>query len=462
MLAARGIGLRNRFFVIILATLILSALGISFVHAYFFKNQRLILIDRQISEGSNLLLSSKEFNQAVRSPKTLEETISKVLLGARIGKVFVLRDHEGKILSESFNVALLGVTIPTQPEWVTIETAEQYVRVRNLLIPGPSPLIFQVGLVLDRNFINWEIVDRRTQNYISGIVVFLFCASVLLTFFLLAPLRLLISHLKESTARLGDLRDVDSLPKPLLKYEESFWARSDEFSSLVKNVQALIDRINLNYKLTRSWTFQMAHELKTPLAVMRAGLESMQRKQELKPENMKVINNEISQMSGIITQFLDWAEIESIRFQKNLHALKVKTLLNDVVQRLSQISPGRLEIRIEKEFSIIANPGHVEQLFLNLITNALKYSPVSQPVKILLTHQQVRIKDFGSGIPTKVLDRLGEPFNVGDDGREGNGLGLAWVKSVAKLYNWKLEFISSAQGTEAILHFPNEDDTEAS
>lgn len=452
--------MRNRFFSIILATLVLSAIAINFTHAYFFRNQRLILIDHQLSESSRILLSSPEFRQAVHQPKTLEDTISKVLLGARIGKVFILRDAEENILSESFNVALLGVEIPTEPEWITIDDKEQFVRVRNVVVPGKPKMVFQVGLVLNHNFVDWEIVDSRTQNYIIGIVAAVFFASVLLTFFLLSPLRLLTSHLKETTLRLTDLKDIDPLPKPLLRYPDSFWARSDEFSGLIRNVQGLIDRINLNYKLTRSWTFQMAHELKTPLAVMRASLEAMQTRKELAESNFAVIDKEISQMSGIISQFLDWAEIESTRVQRNLHALKVKAVLREVTTRLSSIGPERIILSVDKDFSIIALPGHVEQLFVNLITNALKYSPSDSQVIITVSNFHVSIKDQGSGIPAKVLEHLGQPFNVGGDGREGNGLGLAWVISVAKLYGWKLQLVTSKKGTEAILHFPNEDDTQ--
>lgn len=419
-----------------------------------------MLIDKQIAESSQILLSSPLFLEAVREPKGLEDTISRVLLGARIGKVFILRNAEGKILSESFNVALLGVELPTKPEWITIDANEQFVRVRNVSVPTEPGMVFQVGLVLDHNFINWEIIDARTQNYIIGIVAAVFLASVLLTFFLLSPLRLLISHLKETTVRLSDLRDIDPLPKPLLRYPNSFWAGSDEFSSLIQSVQALIDRINLNYKLTRSWTFQMAHELKTPLAVMRAGLETMQNRNELHRENFNVIDKEISQMSGIISQFLDWAEIESTRVQKNLHALRVKTVLREVTQRLGQIGPERLVLRIEKDFSIIALPGHVEQLFVNLVTNALKYSPSESQVEIHVLNQKVVIRDRGRGLPLKVREHLGQPFNVGDDGREGNGLGLAWVISVAKLYEWKVQFQTTKEGMDAVLHFPNEDDTQ--
>lgn len=449
--------MRNRFFFIILASLILSAAGVTSIHAYFFQNQRLLLIDRQITEISEILIHSEEFKKAIRQPRTLDETISKVLGSRRIGKIFVLRDENNKILSQNFNVALIGVEIPTHPEWATVESTNEHVRVRNIEIKE-SESVFQVGLVINRYFINWEIIDAQLIYFVLGVVVLLFFASVLLTFYLLEPLRILISHLRDTTSRLVDLQDLSPLPKKLHIYQNRAWARSDEFSSLVGNVQALIDRINLNYKLTRSWTFQMAHELKTPLSLLRTDLETQMKRNEISPENFRSFATEIDHMSEIIGQFLEWAEVESTRVQKHLHANKLNAVVQSLVTRLDKLSPNRLKLTVDKEFSVICNPGHLEQLLLNLLTNALKYSG-NQQVLVVIKNHRLEITDLGPGIPESVKVRLGEPFNVGPDSGGGHGLGLAWVSSVAKLYGWKLTLESNGLGTRAVLLFPTEEET---
>ncbi|MGZ5280511.1 MAG: sensor histidine kinase, partial [Pseudobdellovibrionaceae bacterium] len=430
--------MRNRFFFIILTTLILAAVGINLIHIKFFQSQRLKLIDKQITESSKELLESEELKKAFSTPSKIDDVISKVLKGSRIGKAFILRDPNGKIIYESFNFRLLNAELPIQPEWVTVETDTEFVRVRNLTMPGPKPLVMQVSLVLDRNFINWEIVDSRVILYVTGVVLTLFIASVLLTLILLSPLRLLIEHLKGATSKLVNLLDVEPLPKRLAKYTRGFWAQSDEFSALLSTVQKLIDRINLNYKLTRSWTLQMAHELKTPLAIMRAETES-NAKAELIPRSYSgSVIKEIQQMSDIISQFLEWAELENSQVQKDLHALRMKSFVKTVVSRLDKISPGRIQTELKNDFPVFANPIHLDQLISNLITNALKFSPSSQPVHLIVSEHSMFVKDHGPGVPKEVLERLGEPFNIGasDEGRSGNGLGLAWVVTVAKLYQW--------------------------
>lgn len=451
--------MRNRFFFIILAALILAAVGINWVHVHFFESQRRKLIDRQISEASATLLASDDFLGSVSTPAAVEETISKVLQGTRIGKVFLLRDGAGNITYQSFNAGLLNAEMPTSPEWVAAETETEYVRLRNVTLPN-SDLVLQVGLVLDWNFLNWEILDRRLLNYVIGIVLSLFVASVLITLVLLAPLRLLVGHLKDATADLSNLMDLRPLPVPLSRFAKGYWSKSDEFSSLIKTVQKLIDRINLNYKLTRSWTFQMAHELKTPLSIIRAETTAKKKAGVLPERYATGIVQEVEQMSEIINQFLEWAELENSHIQKDLHAIRSKTAVKSVAGRLDKISPGRINLILNSDFSIFANPSHLDQMISNLVMNALKFSPPATVVNVILNERTLIVKDSGPGIPNEVRERLGEPFNVGGNeasGASGHGLGLAWVFAVTKLYRWNFNIRSGAGGTEAQVDFPPED-----
>jgi signal transduction histidine kinase len=438
--------LRNRFFFIILATLILSGVGINYVHAYFYKTQRLKLIDRQITESSGILLRSQDFNRAVLNPLAIEETISKVLQGARIGKVFVVRDKQSQIYYQSFNVSLLNADLPTQPEWVTVLTENEYTRVRNIPLEK-SGLTLQVGLVLDRNFLDWEIVDLRLINYVMGVVISIFLASVILTLILLSPLRLLIVHLKEATSNLINLKDVRPLPSRLTDYTSGFWSKSDEFSSLLSAVQKLIDRINLNYKLTRSWTFQMAHELKTPLAIIRAETQAKAKSGALPQQYASSIVEEVDHMSETINQFL--------------HALRMSSVVKTVASRLDKLGENRLRIQLKSDFSVFANPIHIDQLIANLVTNSIKFSPRSESVELILDGRSLTVRDHGGGIPVEVRERLGQPFNVGSTENSeavGNGLGLAWVATVAKLYDWDLKIQSGPNGSEVRINFPAQGD----
>lgn len=439
--------------------MILSALGITFVHAHFFKSQRLKLIDRQIAEVSSALLQSDEFINSARTPEAIDDVISSVLKGARIGKLFIVRDLNGEIIFQSFNVSLLEADVPTRTEWVAIKTANEYVRVKNIPLAGAHPVILQVGLVLDRNFFDWEIIDSRVIYYVSGLVLALFLTSAILTLILLAPLRLLIAHLREVTATLINLKSVRPLPRSLTQYTQGFWRKSDEFSVLLGTMQKLIDRININIKLKRSWTLQMAHELKTPLAIIRAQMDTNRGTNLMSQGLYRDVVDEIDRMSGTISQFLDWADLENSHLQKDLPTLRIKSAVKSVASRLEKIFPGRIRLRLENDFSVNVNPFHLDQVISNLTSNALKFSPSDQSIDLVIARNFLMVKDRGSGLSQEVQERLGEPFNIGtsESGLTGNGLGLAWVTTVAKLYQWSFEIKSGGAGTDAFIFFPAED-----
>lgn len=432
-------------------------MGINLVQNHFFKNQRLRLIDRQIEESSSVLLKSGDFLKTLSRPESIEENITKVLASARIGKVFVLRDEKGNILYQSFNVGLLKADLPTTPDWIMVESEDMFTRIKNVPVPGKSKHVLQVGLVLNQNFLNWEIVDSKVVMYVTGIVLTLFVIAAVLTLVLLSPLRNLNAHLKGATSNLTNMKDVKSLPRRLLRYKRTYSVAADEFSSLLSTIQKLIDRINLNYKLTRSWTSQMAHELKTPLAIIKLEVDSVKNKSEIGDKVKEGILTEVAHMSEIISQFLDWAELESSHRQKDLHAIRIKSAILNVAARLEKIFPKRIHMSLDSDFSVVANPNHLDQVITNLLTNALKFSPDTMKIHIELTGNSLVIRDFGSGFPNEVLERLGQPFNLGTSKVSGNGLGLALVSTVVKTYQWEMKIDTNESGSVVSIVFPTEE-----
>jgi signal transduction histidine kinase len=89
----------------------------------------------------------------------------------------------------------------------------------------------------------------------------------------------------------------------------------------------------------------------------------------------------------------------------------------------------------------------------NLLSNACKFSAPPLPVEVELSGRGFRIVDQGKGIPRDVLERLGQPFNTGNEESSGTGLGLAWVQTICRRFHWKLNIQSSLQGTEISVDF---------
>lgn len=451
--------MRNRFFVIILLTLVLSAFAINFIYSEFFRIQRLQLIDERINESVELILKSEKIKAAFlqKDSKITENTISEVLKGKRIGRGFVLRDKDSKIVYESFNVALLNTDIDTASEWVTAETSAEYIRFRNIKTPELKNYTLQVGLILDRNFLSWDIINYKLVLYVVLVTTSLFIVSALLTVILLSPIRLLSRFLKETSSTLSSARDILPIPSTLIDYSKGFWSKSDELSELLTSLQKLLLKINSNHYLVRSWTAQMAHELKTPLSILKALIESKKNSGIISAQFSDSTTQEINQMSQIVSRFLEWAEIENAIVHKDLYSNDILITFQNVANRLEKIHPNRIRINCNKNFSVFASPVYLEQVIINLLTNSLKYSEKSKPVEVIIDKTLFKIIDYGSGLPIDVIERIGTPFNVGhseNNVKTGHGLGLALVTTVTKFYNWKFLINSRTTGTEIRIEFP--------
>ena len=184
--------MRNRFFLIIFLTIILAAVSFNGVTTYFFRNERIHLIDYQIQRVADTLMHSEDFKNNLSMPsEQLDHVITDILGPGRIGKVYILRDLSGTIIYESFNVALLQTPLPIDPPWLTVGARDQYVRIFNAHVSNDR--ILQVGMVLDNNFVNWRIFDARTLGLIFLLVIGLFGISAALTLVLMSPIRILPS-----------------------------------------------------------------------------------------------------------------------------------------------------------------------------------------------------------------------------------------------------------------------------
>jgi signal transduction histidine kinase len=457
--------LRNRFFAITVAVILIVTLATISFHLFFLKQERLRLIDHQVRYTATALVESNLDLSLVEVRKvdfdTIDRIISEELGENRIGKFFVIRNTEGKILFESTSAKVLPLAgIPQSPQWLTIENKRQYIRVLNLQLPRIPDRTMQVGLVIDQELLSPKLFSKTNLIFLGSIITLGLVVAGFLTSTLLQPIKKLEVFVS-TVAKEPSSSQLPELPENLKSFTRTI--PHDEFSNLLMGLQALIERVNLGYRLSRVWTYQMAHELKTPLALLNVELERQQSDGSLEAGLAQVLSNELNGISDTVSSFLNWAELENSRQIPQPYANRVSKVLEKITRRFNAKEPGRVILNSEAEdFYILCDPNHLEQTLQNLISNALKYSPSSEPVEVELGKNSLRIKDRGPGLSLEVTERLGEPFNKGSNAI-GHGLGLAWVKSVAKIYGWSIQFESekglsssapATLGTTVTLHFP--------
>jgi len=451
--------LRRRFFYIIFAVLIVVTASSVVTHTLFLRNERLAFIDQQVRETASALVDSQLGDLRKIDFEQAESIISEELGETRIGKFFIIRNAKGDVIFQSGSARLLPlVDIPRERRWVQINTKGKFIRVLNLQLPRIPDRTLQVGLVLDETIVSPDYFSVPSATFIAVVLLLGFAASLFLTSFLLKPVAKLESFLTKVASQVKTQPQLPIVPESILG--KSVMAPKDEFCRMVAGLNLLIEMVNKNYRFSRLWAYQMAHELKTPLAILGLEVERLQKSAALSDAEVRPIVSEGTRISETINSFLGWAELENTSQRKRLFVNRVGGVVERVSQRFTSSQPGRIHFQLNFNPVVIASPQHVEQVVSNLLSNALSYSPPGTPVTVTVSSQSISISDLGMGIPQDVIDRLGEPFNRGHSERtdiKGHGLGLAWVKSICRLYTWEMKVYANQSGSKIEIVFPAED-----
>ncbi len=453
-----GTGLRSRFFLIIFAVLSIVSIAAVGIYSNMLKQERMVLIDQQVRDTAAALVDSELGGLRRINFEKADDIISDELGESSIGKFFIIRNTNGKVLFQSASASLLPIReFPTNQQWFDLSTKDRHIRGLNLKLPRIPDRTLQVGLVLDDKIIDPYYFSKISLAFIVVLVLLGLITSLFLTSFLVKPISNLeqfVSEVKQATLKQSVLPNI-----PIKLFPNRSPNSKDEFERLLSGLDALISRINRNYQFSRIWAYQMAHELKTPLSFLNLEIENLKAMQHLSESQANGLNIEVKHISDTINSFLGWAELENSAQQRHLFLNR----LGAVTERITKSIPmhkNRIYLTISNDLIVVSNPQHLEQLLLNLVLNALNYSGDTCPITVTLTKNTLTIEDQGPGISAEVLNRLGEPFNRGAISgqiKKGHGLGLAWVKSICRLYDWEISFLSKKSGTKVTITFPAEE-----
>ncbi len=426
--------------------------GTVVLHSLFLQRERLLLIDQQVRETAAALVDSELGDLRKLNFARADAIISEELGESRHGKFFIIRNQAGEIIFESASRKVLPIAeISRHPQWLTIRGNGRFIRVLNLQLPRFPDRTLQVGLVVEEDLIWSRYLSTTNLIFLLVIITLGLIVAWFLTSTLLRPIRKLekfVSQVAQQRIHAGELPHI---PEDLKPHRES--NERDEFRRLLTGLDRMIEKINRSYKLSRLWAYQMAHELKTPLALMEIEIDRGVSRASLPTDMAARLRIEIRRVTETINSFLDWAEVENSVRQKHLFANKIGRTMQEMEERLRSSHGDRLRLVALNDFVVLASPQHLEQAVLNLLINALTYT--SGTVTVEIDNPTLTIDDQGSGLPQTVRERLGEPFNRGENNclRPRHGLGLAWVHSLARLYDWKVETTSSSSGTQIKIRF---------
>jgi len=217
----------------------------------------------------------------------------------------------------------------------------------------------------------------------------------------------------------------------------------------------------------------MSHELRTPLNAINGFSDIMQKEMfgPLGDPRYKEYVNDIlfsgQHLLALINDILDMSKIEAGKMSLNTEIMFMHEMISQVVRIVrGRAEEAQLNLKIvgSDVNEIEADPRAVKQVLLNLLTNAIKFTPENGTVQVQLIQKKtgliVKVTDSGIGISQENIERLAKPFEqVVDQStthKEGTGLGLALSKSLIELHggNFKIESVLG-QGTTVIFSLPN-------
>jgi signal transduction histidine kinase len=225
----------------------------------------------------------------------------------------------------------------------------------------------------------------------------------------------------------------------------------DEVARLALSANRMFARLEQSFVALHRFIADASHELKTPLMVLRAGVERALTNPRNPPENLEALDNalaEITRMSEMVENLLTLARADEGRAPLSVEACDLRELVNEAVETAGMLAEAEgisVTTRIpEQPVMMNVDRGRIRQLLLNLVTNAVKYTPASGAVGLELDDRgadvMLQVKDTGIGIAPGDLPNIFDRFWRGDPSRSrvgaqpGSGLGLAITKWIAEAH----------------------------
>jgi heavy metal sensor kinase len=219
---------------------------------------------------------------------------------------------------------------------------------------------------------------------------------------------------------------------------------NDEFGRMARVLNGLLERLEESFLQLQRFTSDVSHELRTPLTSMRSvgevGLEQSHSDAEYR-DIVGSMLEEVGRLTSMIDTLLTIAHADSGSIQLNRAVFRLMELVEEsvgVVGVLAEEKKQTIFVAGDSALSVSADRGFLRMAIINLLDNAVKYSPVGSAIRVLLEQSteeryvKLAISDEGPGIPISEASRVFDRFYRLDEGRAreegGAGLGLAIAK----------------------------------
>lgn len=300
---------------------------------------------------------------------------------------------------------------------------------------------------------------------------------VILTLLMLAPLTFIITLLSSRWITSKALTPLAGIADTAERITEQELHRrlgiqgEDEVARLAASLDRMLNRLEEAFEGYKQFTGDASHELRTPLTVMKGEISlalQKERDSSYYREVIKGIDEEVDRLIRMVEQllFLARADQEQLQLEnKRFNLLEASTPLLEQMVCLAQAKQQQLTWHIPNNEFVVSDQDVVQQILLNLLDNAIKYTPDGGEITVTVIRienkSKILVSDTGNGIAEEHVDRIFDRFYRVDKGRSramgGTGLGLAIAKKLATIIGGHLKVESIfGKGTTFILEMPGQ------
>ncbi len=231
---------------------------------------------------------------------------------------------------------------------------------------------------------------------------------------------------------------------------------NDELGRLTQIFNALLSRLDASFRVMREFMADASHELRTPLSIIHGEAQvslAQDRGASEYRQSLDIIHNQSKRMVRIVNDMLALARADAGEQQLRVEELYLNDLVEEccrAAQALATPKGVRLTYEMGEDISFRGDEELLKRMAVNLLDNAIRYTPAGGSVCVELTSEQSRarlvVADTGIGIPPECVQRVFDRFYRVDDSRTrangGSGLGLSIVKLAAESHRGSVDIVS--------------------
>jgi two-component system, OmpR family, sensor histidine kinase KdpD len=208
----------------------------------------------------------------------------------------------------------------------------------------------------------------------------------------------------------------------------------------------------------------VTHEFRTPLTAIKASITSLMSSMSLGTEDrqelMAVINEESDRLNRLVGEAAEVAQLESHEFQLHQEHRRILELVQSAVAKLKQVlGKHSIELRVPKDTEATIDGDRIEEVLIQLLENAAKYSDAEAPIRITAEQKNgeviVSVSDQGTGIDDMEQQLIFDKFYRGKNQRyrvQGTGMGLAIARAIVEAHGGKIG-VTSQLGCGSVFYF---------